>query len=136
MLMSRRQSSISLAVAMSCGFGFGIGFGCSFTPPGETPEDAKPDIPVDDPPAVRENRGLVAFWRFDEVSGDKAADSRMSIVSVPAMVEIPLKITPPGNAVWVTGGLRLDAAVHVGAKSPHVDRDVLRSGEVTMEVWV
>lgn len=121
----------------------GGGLGCSFEAPavpGDAPpiDDAPPDMQPDTPPMIeRVTSGLVAFWRFNEVSGTRANDSRMALVSSPVMAPIPLPISDPTLVTWRSGGLSLDAPVRAGtAASTHVNLDVLATGEVTMEAWV
>lgn len=120
---------------VSCGVAAGPG--CGFDAPSgpvETVTDSgpHPDVPSD----VRATRGLVALWRFDEASGGVANDARSAVVGEPPLAPIPLPISDPARIAWGSGGLRLDAPVRVGTPGPaHVSRDVLATGEVTLEVW-
>lgn len=132
----------AMIAAMACG-----GAACSFDSPAasgpgdDAPPDGRPDVP-DAPPDVpigagRVTAGLVAYWRFDEGGGAEARDSRSSLVGSPALPPIPLPISDPASVTWVPGGLRLDWPVRVGTSGPaHVSRDVLATGEVTLEAWV
>jgi hypothetical protein len=135
--MSRHQALVHAGLA-----GLVIaGSGCSFDAPAigdARPLDGPPDVPRDTEPMIeRVKPGLVAFWRFDEASGDRANDSRMELVAGPALAPIPLPISDPASVTWGGGGLRLDAPVRAGtALSTHVNYDVLATGEVTMEAWV
>jgi hypothetical protein len=141
--MSRYPMILRAAIAaVVCG-----GAGCSFDAPAASGpgDDAPPDAPPDEfdaPPDVpigagRVTEGLVAYWRFDEGSGAQASDSRAALVGSPALPAIPLPISDPTSVTWVPGGLRLDAPVRVGTSGPaHVSRDVLATGEVTLEAWV
>ena len=140
--MSRHQGLVYVGLAGLVGGGLG----CSFDAPAirddarvdhDVPPDAPPDAPPDTPPGPeRVTSGLVAFWRFDEASGDRANDSRMALVPTPVMAPIPLPISDPARVTWRSGGLSLDAPVRAGtAASTHVNLDVLATGEVTMEAW-
>lgn len=122
----------------------GLAGGCSFESP--PPSLGRPDADValdgggapDVPPgAARVTSGLVALWRFDEGTGDRAGDSRNALALGAPMTPIPLPIADPARVTWASGGLRLDAPVRVGTSvQAHVSRDVLLSGAVTMEAWV
>jgi hypothetical protein len=141
--MSRYPMILRAAIAaVMCG-----GAGCSFdapaaSGPGDDAPPALPDAPPDAPPDVpigagRVTEGLVAYWRFDEGSGAQVSDSRAALVGSPALPPIPLPISDPASVTWVGGGLRLDAPVRVGTSGPaHVSRDVLATGEVTLEAWI
>lgn len=142
--MSRYPMILRAAIAaVVCG-----GAGCSFDSPAasgpgdDAPPDAAPDAPDDAPPdapigAGRVTDGLVAYWRFDEGGGVQVSDSRAALVGSPALPPIPLPISDPASVTWGGGGLRLDAPVRVGTSGPvHVSRDVLATGEVTLEAWV
>jgi len=135
-----RYPMIARAVlaGMVCG-----GAGCSFDSPpaGGSGDDAAPDAPGAPPDvpigAGRVTDGLVAYWRFDEGGGAQANDTRAALVGSPALPPIPLPISDPASVTWVPGGLQLNWPVRVGTPgSVHVDRDVLATGEVTLEAWV
>jgi hypothetical protein len=142
--MSRYPMILRAALAgVVCG-----GAGCSFDSPAASvaddaaPPDGRPEVPDAPPPDVpigpgRVIEGLVAYWRFDEGGGAQVSDSRASLVGSPALPAIPLPISDPAGVTWVPGGLRLDAPVRVGTSgAAHVDRDVLATGEVTLEAWI
>ncbi len=136
--MSRYQALVHVGLVGLAGLMSGPG--CSFDAPAidhTRPVDALPDT---EPTSGRATAGLVAFWRFDEGTGDRANDSRMAVVSSPPMMPIPLPISAAAGVTWRAGGLSLDAPVRAGtpappAPPPHVSRDVLATGEVTLEVW-
>lgn len=134
----RRPARAALAAAIACGAA------CSYSPPAayDAPTDGRPDTPADAPPdeppaGARVIDGLVAFWRFDEAAGDLAEDTRAQLVSNPPMQALPLTISDTAAVAWDSGGLRLTAPVRAGTAGPaHVNRDVLATGEVTLEAWV
>ena len=145
--MSRYQPWIAVGLAGLVG----LGAGCSFRSPSasgdaaidhDAPPDARVDVPPDASPDAppgsrRVTTGLVALWRFGEGTGDRANDSRGAVVSSPPLPPIPLSISSSENATWVGSGLTLTSPVRVGTPgAAHVNRDVLATGEVTIEVWV
>jgi hypothetical protein len=146
--MSQPRTSLPALAGLAGLAGLAVAAGCGFTPPipaempredamPDTPADTPTDTPPDMPPMLeRVTSGLVAFWKFDELSGDRANDTRMELVTMPAMSPIPLPIGDLSSVTWGGGGLALDAPVRVGTPgTAHVSRDVLATGEVTLEVW-
>lgn len=114
--------------------------GCSF----ESPAGGDASTPDEQQPSTeRATGGLVAYWRFDETSGDRANDARMTFIREPALPPMALAVGDPARVAWNGGGLTLSSPVRVGtpmAPVPagfrsHVNHDVRASGAVTLEVW-
>lgn len=83
------------------------------------------------PAPPRANDGLVAFFDFDEGSGNVVHDT--SGAGTPA----DLTIDDPSRTSWSPGGLTINQSTSlVGSNSGRVNQAVAASSEVTIEAWV
>lgn len=99
--------------------------------------DAPPDMapppdmmPPDMAPPGRTRVGLVGIWELDDAQGMTVADSSDVVPAVPLTVTGGL-VTFSSGTMAVSG-----AAVIASGPKPHLDRDAMSAGAVTLEAWV
>jgi hypothetical protein len=92
---------------------------------------APPDMmPPDMMPRGRTRVGLIGIWELDDAPGTTVVDTSDLVPTVPLTVSSGM-VTFSSGMMTVAG-----AAVISSAPKPHLDRDAMNAGAVTLEAWV